>query len=723
MARLTWQNVTAPDLTGAADIMNSVGSNWDRAFTNLATTLKDARETQKLNRSAALFPEFAGVKSEAGVDALLGKLPGMIDARDMTPEAQKALLGLRELGMGYDSTRISQANARAAGARAAASAARDAAERAAWTNAGPELLQRAAAAARGEAYLPGEAPDAGYNLGAPVSSGGAAPQGSGVTDGGLSLGAPAPRGDSVYDLTDIMKANPNLSVSKMLELVGTLQDSREGAIAKNDSHISTTLSNERTSLDNNKTSFDNNLVYEAEANKRADQDLARNVLAESTSVEDALQKVREMDLTPEATARLMEVIKAGADEFTSVAPIFDPNQAKSRREAQAVTDRYKLLTDAGLTDGEMGIVKSAADAQAAVAANPAKAADMVAEAAAGATGGDAGKGGNGGDAPAAAGSGVVSSGLKAIPEISDDPVTQDQLVRNMARKYGLPDDIVLEAMRQTAYASDPFTLGELWNPFQRDSKELRIDQNALELQLKSLTPEKLAALTEQYTAAQGNKEDLTGIDTALTKVTSDIISATRPGSKVPQSKVEELLAAKARLEDQKASFTEDRPVPVSRAEQDRRDALAAEKAAANKAAAEAAAARAAAERLAALRPGTDAAVAQVMSDLQAGPAAPVDNSIAAMAERISQGLPAEQQNLPVTGDFRKDADVIYFVINQNLPAGVSMSDLRRMDPKNREAVLGSVVQKLQNDRTIPDDAKQRLYKGIWAVNSNIMNRN
>lgn len=140
MAPLTWRNVDAPNFSPAASFLKIASDGFGQGFGSFGDALMEARDRQKMNRSAELIPDLAGIKSEADLDQLLSGLDGKINPRDMTPELQKALLGLRSTAMGYDASRAAQARAGAAAARAAATAKTEAERRAAWGEVGLAML-------------------------------------------------------------------------------------------------------------------------------------------------------------------------------------------------------------------------------------------------------------------------------------------------------------------------------------------------------------------------------------------------------------------------------------------------------------------------------------------------------------------------------------------------------------------------------------------------------
>lgn len=118
MAPLTWRNVDEPDLGRAARILEGAVANWDGAFTGAADTLTTVRDNQRRNRSAAAIPVLAGITSGSDVDAILARVTGMVDPRDMTPELQQAVLNARGTGLGYDQTRAATDSTRSATSRA-----------------------------------------------------------------------------------------------------------------------------------------------------------------------------------------------------------------------------------------------------------------------------------------------------------------------------------------------------------------------------------------------------------------------------------------------------------------------------------------------------------------------------------------------------------------------------------------------------------------------------
>lgn len=118
MTRLTWQNVEAPDLGRAADILNSAALQIGSGGTSIGGALRNARSDQMDRRSAAVLPILAGIQGSGDVAGALSRIGGMIRPEDMNEETRKAYLGLMGQGVGFDATRAGTAAVRGAEGRA-----------------------------------------------------------------------------------------------------------------------------------------------------------------------------------------------------------------------------------------------------------------------------------------------------------------------------------------------------------------------------------------------------------------------------------------------------------------------------------------------------------------------------------------------------------------------------------------------------------------------------
>lgn len=102
--QITWQNVNAPDLSRASEIMGRAAAGFQTGTAGIAENLQGIRDRQRTNRSAAAFPMLAGINSGGNVDDILGRVNAAVRPEDMTPELRDAMMAARGLGMGYDQT-------------------------------------------------------------------------------------------------------------------------------------------------------------------------------------------------------------------------------------------------------------------------------------------------------------------------------------------------------------------------------------------------------------------------------------------------------------------------------------------------------------------------------------------------------------------------------------------------------------------------------------------
>lgn len=114
MARLTWQNVDAPDLTKAADILNAAANQVGVGGGGIASAVRNARKDQMDRRSAAALPILAGIQSGGDVQGALDQIGSILRPEDMNEETRAAYLGLMGKGLGFDQTRVGMDATRAA---------------------------------------------------------------------------------------------------------------------------------------------------------------------------------------------------------------------------------------------------------------------------------------------------------------------------------------------------------------------------------------------------------------------------------------------------------------------------------------------------------------------------------------------------------------------------------------------------------------------------------
>lgn len=109
MARLTWQNVEAPDLGQAANILNAAASQIGSAGSTISGAARNARQDYMDRKSAEILPILAGVTGSGDVAGALAK----INPADLNEEARKAYMGLMGTGLGFDKDRVSMDATRA----------------------------------------------------------------------------------------------------------------------------------------------------------------------------------------------------------------------------------------------------------------------------------------------------------------------------------------------------------------------------------------------------------------------------------------------------------------------------------------------------------------------------------------------------------------------------------------------------------------------------------
>jgi hypothetical protein len=116
--RLTWQNVDAPDVGRAADILNAAATQIGNGGTGIASAFRNARQDQMDRRSAAALPILAGIQGSGDVAGALSQIGSVLRPEDMNAETREAYLGLMGKGMGFDTTRINNNATRNADGRA-----------------------------------------------------------------------------------------------------------------------------------------------------------------------------------------------------------------------------------------------------------------------------------------------------------------------------------------------------------------------------------------------------------------------------------------------------------------------------------------------------------------------------------------------------------------------------------------------------------------------------
>ena len=111
MTRLTWNNVTAPDLARTSQIIHSAGESFQDGLTRASEILSEYDLGQKEKNDQALLSEVAALKSEEELANFLksDRLTGL----NISPEMRKSILGLRQNILNADQTRANTGLTRA----------------------------------------------------------------------------------------------------------------------------------------------------------------------------------------------------------------------------------------------------------------------------------------------------------------------------------------------------------------------------------------------------------------------------------------------------------------------------------------------------------------------------------------------------------------------------------------------------------------------------------
>lgn len=112
MARLTWQNVSAPDLSSSVSGIIQAGRAMQGGFTGLGDAIGGLVANQNDAASNAELARLAQVGSAEEVDAYLQGLSGRIAPNQMNEALTKAIGNLRYKAQNYDSTNLNQQSAR-----------------------------------------------------------------------------------------------------------------------------------------------------------------------------------------------------------------------------------------------------------------------------------------------------------------------------------------------------------------------------------------------------------------------------------------------------------------------------------------------------------------------------------------------------------------------------------------------------------------------------------
>jgi GH24 family phage-related lysozyme (muramidase) len=105
MADLKWDQIAAPNLTGASDILRNANSSFNNGFDALGQTLESSRLRTQERVSNGAIPELVGVKNEAEIPGFLDYVSKNVAPENMSPALREAMLGLRKDATGNALTR------------------------------------------------------------------------------------------------------------------------------------------------------------------------------------------------------------------------------------------------------------------------------------------------------------------------------------------------------------------------------------------------------------------------------------------------------------------------------------------------------------------------------------------------------------------------------------------------------------------------------------------
>ena len=105
MARLTWQNVDAPNFTSVADMYSVAGNSLGKAFEGLGNSLSGFREVQRQQASLPALDVLSRITDEASAAKAMDWISKNVSAQDRTEGLQTAMLGASKLGLDLQSDR------------------------------------------------------------------------------------------------------------------------------------------------------------------------------------------------------------------------------------------------------------------------------------------------------------------------------------------------------------------------------------------------------------------------------------------------------------------------------------------------------------------------------------------------------------------------------------------------------------------------------------------
>lgn len=126
MARLTIEQVQAPDLNQASQILARAGQSFNDGIESAKGLLGKYQEGQMARADASILNDIAKLGSEEELNAYLNS--DALVGKNFSPAMQETILGLRKGVLGYESDRQSTTNARDSNSRANAVEGRAAAE-------------------------------------------------------------------------------------------------------------------------------------------------------------------------------------------------------------------------------------------------------------------------------------------------------------------------------------------------------------------------------------------------------------------------------------------------------------------------------------------------------------------------------------------------------------------------------------------------------------------
>lgn len=109
--RLQWRNVNAPDFSSTSNILANASRTLDSGLSNASDLLKTYQEGRQAVGDQSILADIAGIKSEEELGAYLTS--GALEGRNLSPDMQKTVLGLRDQVIGYGQGRANVASTEA----------------------------------------------------------------------------------------------------------------------------------------------------------------------------------------------------------------------------------------------------------------------------------------------------------------------------------------------------------------------------------------------------------------------------------------------------------------------------------------------------------------------------------------------------------------------------------------------------------------------------------